>query len=88
MGEAIIINNDNLKPGFDFHLKQRGALLAKGRIFGIQFFELFRSDLYLSLAKHANSMAMKIAKAVKEKGYSFLTEPATNQIFPIMKQYY
>ncbi len=83
LGEAIVINNDGLKEMLGYHLKQRGALLAKGRILGIQFLELFREDLFFALARHANSMAMKIAKAIKHHGYSFLTESTTNQIFPI-----
>jgi threonine aldolase len=84
LGEAIVFNNPNLAPEFDYVLKQKGALLAKGRLLGIQFLELFKEDLYFDLAKHANTMAMKIANAVKENGFSFLTEPITNQIFPIL----
>jgi threonine aldolase len=84
LGEAIVFNNPNLAPEFDYVLKQKGALLAKGRLLGIQFLELFKEDLYFDLAKHANTMAMKIANAVKENGYSFLTQPTTNQIFPIL----
>ena len=84
LGEAIVINNKNLKEDFGFHLKQRGALMAKGRLLGIQFAELFRDDLFFTLARHANAMAMKIADAIKNNGYSFLTESTTNQIFPIL----
>lgn len=84
LGEAIIFNHPGLAPEFDYVLKQKGALLAKGRLLGIQFLELFKDDLYFDLAKHANKMAMKIADAVKENGYSFLTQPATNQIFPVL----
>jgi threonine aldolase len=84
LGEAIVFNNPYLAPEFDYVLKQKGALLAKGRLLGIQFLELFKEDLYFDLAKHANTMAMKIADAVKENGYSFLTQSTTNQIFPIL----
>ena len=59
-------------------------MLAKGRVLGIQFLELFKDDLYFDLAKHANTMAQKIAMAVKDNGYSFLTDSTTNQIFPIL----
>ena len=83
MGEAIVINNDSLKKDFNYHLKQRGALLSKGRLMGIQFLELFKGNLYFELAIHANNMAKKMADAIKEKGYSFLTEPQSNQLFPI-----
>ena len=83
LGEAVVFNNPDLGDEFDFALKQKGALLAKGRILGIQFLELFRDNLYFDLAQHANEMALKMAAAIKEKGFSFLTEPASNQIFPI-----
>jgi threonine aldolase len=83
IGEAIVINNKKLQENFRYHLKQRGALLAKGRILGIQFLELFKDNLYFSLAKHANQMAMKLTEAIKQYGYTFLAESTTNQIFPI-----
>lgn len=84
LGEAIVFNNRELAPDFDYVLKQKGALLAKGRLLGVQFLELFKNDLYFDLARHANKMAMKIASAVQECGYSFLTPSTTNQIFPIL----
>lgn len=84
LGEAIVFNNQSLAPDFDYVLKQKGALLAKGRLLGVQFLELFKNDLYFQLAKHANVMALKIADAVKECGYLFLNDPVTNQIFPIL----
>ncbi len=84
IGEAIVINNEELKACFRFSMKQRGALLAKGRILGIQFEELFRDDLYFELARHANSMAARLSKGIKELGYGFLTDSTTNQIFPIL----
>jgi len=84
IGEAIIINNENLQEEFGFHLKQKGALLAKGRLLGIQFQELFRDDLYFDLAKHANRQAMKIKEAFKNTGFKFLAETFTNQIFPVV----
>src|SRR5690625_953721 len=84
LGEAIVFNHPNLAPEFDYVLKQKGGLLAKGRLLGIQFLELFQDDLYFSLAKHANHMAQKMAFALKEKGYTFLTDSTTNQIFPIL----
>ncbi|WP_313502192.1 threonine aldolase family protein [Kaistella carnis] len=84
IGEAIVINNENLQEDFGFHLKQKGALLAKGRLLGIQFQELLKDDLYFDLAKHANQQAMKIKKAFREIGHDFLTETFTNQIFPVL----
>ncbi len=84
LGEAIVFNNSDIAPDFDYALKQKGALLAKGRVLGIQFLELFRDNLYFDLAAHANKMAMKITNAIRQKGYSFLTDSTTNQIFPIL----
>jgi len=84
IGEAIVINNQELQQDFAFNIKQKGALLAKGRLLGIQFFELMKNDLYFDLAKHANQQAMKIKNAMKEKGIPFLSETYTNQIFPIL----
>lgn len=84
LGEAIVFNRPGLAPDFDYVLKQKGALLAKGRLLGIQFLELFRDELYFELARHANAMAAKIAAAIRAKGYRFLTEPGTNQLFPIL----
>jgi threonine aldolase len=83
MAEAIVIINDRLKQDFGFFVKQRGALLAKGRFLGVQFLELFRENLFFELARHANAMAMKIATEVKKQGYGFLTHSTTNQIFPV-----
>lgn len=84
LGEAIVIINDNLKPHFKFHIKQQGALLAKGKILGIQFLELFKDDLFFVLASHANKMAMKMKKAFLKKGYTFFSDSSSNQIFPIL----
>ncbi len=83
LGEAMVINNPNLQQDFRFHLKQRGALLAKGRLLGIQYVGLFQSGLYFELARHANAMAEKLAEGIRALGYDFLTPPASNQIFPI-----
>ncbi len=83
-GEAIVINNDKLKENFRYHLKQRGALMAKSRVLGVQFLELFRGNLYFELATHANVMADRLAKGIRRHGYLFLYKPVVNQIFPIL----
>lgn len=85
IGEAIVINNPALQEEFGFHMKQKGALLAKGRFLGIQFQELLKDELYFDLAKTANTQAMKIKKVFGEQGFHFLAETFTNQIFPILK---
>jgi len=83
LGEALVICNDALKEDFRFHMKQKGALLAKGRLLGIQFRELFKDDLYFDLAIHANSMAEKLRDEISKAGFSFLTHSPSNQVFPI-----
>jgi threonine aldolase len=84
IGEAIVINNPELQQDFAFNIKQKGALLAKGRLLGIQFLELMKNDLYFDLARHANQQAMKMKNAMKESGVQFLSDTYTNQIFPIL----
>lgn len=84
LGEAIVINHAGLQTDFQYHLKQRGALMAKGRVLGVQFAELFRNDLFLELAQHANRMAARLSAAVQQAGYPLLTVSYTNQIFPIL----
>lgn len=70
---------------FDTIVKQRGVLLAKGRLLGLQFDTLFTDDLYIRIARHAIDMADRIVRALREKGYKFLIEPKTNQLFVIME---
>ena len=84
LGEAIVINNPALQADFRYMMKQRGALLAKGRLLGIQFRELFKDDLLFDLAKHANKMAFKISDRMAELGYNFLGTPQANLFFPIL----
>ncbi len=84
LGEAIVINNPALQPEFRRQIKQRGGLLAKGRTIGIQFLELFTDGLYWELAGHANQLAALLAEGIGKAGFSFLTEPVSNQIFPIL----
>lgn len=84
LGEAIVITNDLLKNDFSYHIKQRGAMLAKGRVLGIQFAALLKDGLIFDLALHANRMANLIVTAIKECGFAFLTDSSSNQIFPIL----
>lgn len=83
LGEALVICNDALKEDFRYHIKQKGALLAKSRVLGIQFSELFRENLYMDLAQHANKMAKMLKNGLMERRVSFLAESPTNQLFPI-----
>ena len=84
LGEAIVINNPELSVEFGFHIKQKGGMLAKGRLLGLQFVELFKDDLYFDLADHANKQAMRLKDVFQKIGCCFLTENLTNQIFPIL----
>ncbi len=82
-GEALIILNDELKPDFRFMIKQKGAMLAKGWLLGIQFEELFQNNLFFDMASHANAMAGKLRTALTDKGFSFAYDSQTNQLFPV-----
>lgn len=84
LGEAIVFKNKDLAQGFDYYIKQKGALMAKGRILGAQFYALFEDNLFFDLGKHANQMAAKLADAFQSKGYEFSSNPVSNQIFPIL----
>lgn len=84
IGEALVICRDDLKEDFRFHIKQKGGLLAKGRLLGIQFLQLFRDDLFFDLARHANAMADLLREGIKDAGYGFLTHSPSNQLFPIL----
>ncbi|MDP4128012.1 MAG: aminotransferase class I/II-fold pyridoxal phosphate-dependent enzyme [Bacillota bacterium] len=84
VGEALVICSDPLKEDFRFYMKQKGALLAKGRLLGIQFIELFKDNLYFDLAKHANKMAGLLRDEISNAGFRFLVHSPSNQIFPIL----
>ncbi len=83
-GEALVIKNPAPDLSFRHHLKQRGALLAKGRAIGVQFEALLQDNLWLNIARHANEMAMRLAEGMTQAGYGFTYLPATNQIFPAL----
>ena len=84
-GEAVVIPDPEFIPHLFMIIKQHGALLAKGRLLGIQFDELFRDDLYLRIGKSAVMAADRIQKTLKEKGYRLYFESPTNQVFCIME---
>ena len=84
IGEAIVIPNGQLANEFTFHIKQRGGLLAKGRLLGIQFVELFSDGLFFELSQHANAMAQKLSTAITDCGYSLTAPTESNQIFPVL----
>ena len=83
-GEAVVICNPLLKPDFRYCIKQHGGMLAKGRLLGVQFLELFRDGLYDEISKHAIDMAMLLKDGLTKKGYTFFKESVTNQQFIIL----
>ena len=85
-GEAAVIVDEELKCEFPYHIKQRGALLAKGWLLGIQYETLFTDNLYFRLARHAADLAVKMHKGFKEAGFDFLHNHETNQQLPIFTQ--
>lgn len=84
-GEAVVIVNPQLKEHFRFMIKQRGGMLAKGWLLGMQFQCLFERDVYIELARHADQLAQKMQAGLVQLGVSFLIKTTTNQIFPILK---
>lgn len=84
-GEAVVIPNPKLIPHFITQIKQHGALLAKGRIAGIQFAELFKNNLYFEIGKSADIFATKIQDELIAKGFKLYFNSPTNQIFFIIE---
>lgn len=83
-GEAVVFSNPVLSEDFRYIIKQRGGLLAKGRLLGVQFDTLLTDDLYFTIAAHADKMADRIRKTLDVLGWGYLVPGVTNQIFPIL----
>ncbi|MDR3225094.1 MAG: aminotransferase class I/II-fold pyridoxal phosphate-dependent enzyme [Clostridiales Family XIII bacterium] len=83
-GEALVINNPSLRDDMRFIIKQRGGLLAKGFLIGIQFEAILKDGLYLSLARKANESAATLRTGLLALGYSFEVDSPTNQVFPVV----
>ena len=79
-GEAVVMRK-GLVPHFFTIVKQQGALLAKGRMLGIQFLTLFTDNLYLDIARHAVEQAARLKRAFIERGYELYFDSPTNQVF-------
>ncbi len=79
-GEAVVMRK-GLVPHFFTIVKQQGALLAKGRMLGIQFITLFTDNLYLDIARHAVEQAARLKRAFIERGYELYFDSPTNQVF-------
>ena len=83
-GEALVLNDPALKKDFRYYIKQRGGMLAKGRLLGIQFETLFTDGLYFEIGRHAVSQAQRIAEGFRARGYALMVDSPTNQVFPIV----
>ncbi|MDE7252448.1 MAG: low specificity L-threonine aldolase [Acetatifactor sp.] len=83
-GEAVVISSDALKEDFRYLIKQKGGMLAKGRLLGLQFDALFTDKLYFEISAHAVDLAERLRGAFREKGYEFVAPNHTNQIFVVM----
>lgn len=83
-GEAVVITNPNICPAFFTVIKQHGALLAKGRLLGIQFDTLFTDRLYFKISKNAIDTAMYLKNSLADLGYEFFIDSPTNQQFVIV----
>lgn len=83
-GEAVVISNPQIAEDFRYMIKQRGAMLAKGWLLGLQFDVLMENDLYFTISAHANRLADQIRATLDKLGYSYLVPCNTNQIFPVL----
>ena len=82
-GEALIITNKALSTGFRHCMKQQGAILAKGRLLGVQFDAILKDNLYLELGAHANRLAERLTDGLTAMNVPFLAQSPSNQVFPI-----
>lgn len=84
-GEAVVFTKNNMPRHFLTSVKKRGALLAKGRVLGVQFDALFTDNLYFEISGHAIAMAEKLKGIFREKAIPFYLESPTNQQFVILE---
>ena len=84
-GEALVFPKNNMPKHYLTIVKQHTALLAKGRLLGIQFDTLFTDNLYFEISRHAIDCAEKLKAILQEKGYEFFIDSPTNQLFVILE---
>ncbi|MBQ3184515.1 MAG: aminotransferase class V-fold PLP-dependent enzyme [Firmicutes bacterium] len=82
-GEALVIIKKELQEDIRWLVKQRGGMIAKGRLLGVQFQALLKDGFYFELGAHANRLAKKLADGISAKGYEFAIPPQTNMLFPL-----
>lgn len=83
-GEAVVISNPAIAEDFRYMIKQRGGMLAKGWMLGLQFDVLLENDLYFEISRHANRLAEQLRKTLVDCGYKLVAQTTTNQIFVVM----
>ncbi len=83
-GEALVITGDALKKDFRYMIKRGGGMLAKGRLLGVQFEEMLKDGLYMTLSRHAIELALRLKEALVSLNVPFLVDSPTNQQFPIL----
>lgn len=84
-GEAVVFPCGNAPKHFYTITKQHGAMLAKGRVLGIQFDTLFTDNLYFDISRHAIDMAMQLKELLRQKGCTFFIDSPTNQQFIVLE---
>ncbi|KAH8729177.1 peptidase family M49-domain-containing protein [Ilyonectria robusta] len=84
LGEAVVIKDPSFGTQFPYHMKQRGALLAKGRVLGIQFSTLLRDDLFFRLARHSDVAAADMSSCLVKLGFKLWQETESNQVFVVL----
>ena len=83
-GEAIVMPGPALRDCFRYHMKQRGAMLAKGRLLGVQFEAMLKDNLYVEASRKANQQAQQIKQAFLDKGYPLFCDTKANQVFIVL----
>lgn len=84
-GEAVVFTKKNTPKHFITRVKQHGAMLAKGRLIGVQFDTLFTDELYFKISKNAIEKADMLRGIFEKKGYRFFLDSPTNQIFIVLE---
>ena len=83
-GEALVFTHKNAPEHFPTLIKQRGAMLAKGRLLGVQFDALFTDGLYFAIGSHAIEKAERLKQMFRKRGYAFYLDSPTNQQFIVL----
>ena len=83
-GEALVICNPALQEDFRYILKQRGGMMAKGFLLGVQFETFFADGLYYALGEHSTRLAVKLRDGMEKLGVTFISPSPSNQQFPIL----